>query len=116
MPYTLQTDWSAKGMGAILSQIGKDGEEGVIAYASRSNNKGESNYSSYHGELLAAVWGVQHCSDEGSSASVMAHDEREADREACSLGLDFAGIRVQGGVQAKICQWKRRCLVSQSLA
>ena len=58
--YTLQTDWSAKGMGAILSQIGEDGEEGVIAYASRSNNKAESNYSSYHGELLAAVWGVQH--------------------------------------------------------
>ena len=47
-------------MGAILSQRTEEGEEKVIAYASRSNNAAEKNYSSYHGELLAAVWGVRH--------------------------------------------------------
>jgi hypothetical protein len=32
----------------------------MISYASRSNNKPESNYSSYAGECLAAVWGVRY--------------------------------------------------------
>jgi hypothetical protein len=32
----------------------------VISYASRSNNKPESNYSSYAEECLAAVWGVRY--------------------------------------------------------
>jgi hypothetical protein len=44
----------------ILQQRGEAGEERVIFYASRSNNKPESNYSSYAGKCLAAVWGVQY--------------------------------------------------------
>jgi len=58
--FILSTDWSKKGSSAILSQIWADGIERVIAYASRSHSTAESNYSSYKGEMMAAVWGVDH--------------------------------------------------------
>ncbi|GJP80887.1 hypothetical protein CLOP_g11086 [Closterium sp. NIES-67] len=58
-PFTIYTDWSSMGMGAVLCQeLG--GEERVVAYASRSCTATEANYSSYEGEGLAAVWGVTH--------------------------------------------------------
>jgi hypothetical protein len=44
----------------VLSQRDDQGREFVVAYASRSNNRTERNYSSYFGECLAAVWGVSH--------------------------------------------------------
>jgi hypothetical protein len=42
------------------SEVGQDGLERVIAYASRSNSSSERNYASYKGEMLAAVWGVDY--------------------------------------------------------
>ncbi|GJP46380.1 hypothetical protein CLOM_g5674 [Closterium sp. NIES-68] len=59
LPFTLYTDWSSTGMGAVLCQE-VEGEEQVVAYASRSCTATEANYSSYEGEGLAAVWGVTH--------------------------------------------------------
>ena len=59
-PYILTTDWSQRGMGAILSQVGKDGVEHPICYASRSCNAAEQNYSSFDGECLAVVWATSH--------------------------------------------------------
>ena len=47
-------------MGAVLSQCKPPASEQVIAFASRSCNEYERNYSSYEGEGAAAVWGVQH--------------------------------------------------------
>ena len=47
-------------MGAILSQVGKDGEEHPVCFASRSCNPAEQNYSSFEGECLAVVWATSH--------------------------------------------------------
>ena len=44
-------------MGAFLSQ-GEIGKDYPIAFASRSLNKAERNYSTTEKELLAIVWGV----------------------------------------------------------
>ncbi|XP_063911941.1 uncharacterized protein LOC135128792 [Zophobas morio] len=58
-PFNLTTDASGTGIGAILSQQTKTGDQ-PIAYASRSLNKAELNYSTTDKELLAIVWSVQH--------------------------------------------------------
>ena len=58
-PYSsliLTTDWSQRGMGAILSQLNKEGVEHPICYASRSCNAPEQNYSAFDGECVAVVW------------------------------------------------------------
>jgi hypothetical protein len=58
--FILHTDWSALGIGAIIGQLDEESKKYVIAYASWSNNKVESNYSSYEGECLVVVWAVIH--------------------------------------------------------
>jgi hypothetical protein len=58
--FILQINWSALSIGAILGQLDEEGKEYVIAYASRNNNKHESNYSSYEGECFVVVWVVIH--------------------------------------------------------
>ena len=60
-PFILETDASLKGLGAVLSQKGKDGEVHVIAYASRSLRPSERSmrdYSSAKIELMALKWSV----------------------------------------------------------
>ncbi|XP_069800966.1 uncharacterized protein [Dendropsophus ebraccatus] len=59
-PFVLQTDGSLRGLGAVLTQE-QDGQERVIAYASRTlreSEKNPDNYSSFKLELLAVVWAV----------------------------------------------------------
>ena len=58
-PYVLQTDASEKGLGAVLSQINRQGEEHPIAYASRKLLPRETKYSIIEKECLAVVWALK---------------------------------------------------------
>lgn len=52
--FVLDTDASLHGIGAVLSQI-QNGEERVIAYASRTLSKSQQRYCTTYRELLAVV-------------------------------------------------------------
>ena len=57
MPFILHTDSSFEGLGAALYQK-QEGKLRVIAYASRSVSKSESNYPAHKLEFLALKWSV----------------------------------------------------------
>ena len=54
-PFILDTDASNSGIGGVLSQIGDDGRERVIAYGSRLLTKPERQYCVTRRELLAVL-------------------------------------------------------------
>ena len=57
--FILDTDASAKGLGAVLSQQ-INGSEQVVGYASRTLTKAERQYCATRKEMLALVWGIRH--------------------------------------------------------
>jgi hypothetical protein len=65
-PYVLIADTSLGddkklgGLGAILTQINKNGEHCVIAFASRKLQKHERNFTPFLLEMQAAIWDMEH--------------------------------------------------------
>lgn len=57
IPFILTTDASNYAIGAVLSQI-QEKSERPIAFASRTLNKCETNYSTIEKEALAIIWGI----------------------------------------------------------
>ena len=57
--FILQVDTSNRGVGAILCQKGKDGEDHPIAYASRKLQPREQKLSTTKKECLGIVWAVE---------------------------------------------------------
>ena len=57
-PMILMTDASNVAIGAVLGQIGPDGKEHPIAYASRGLKPAEKNYATIELECLALVYGT----------------------------------------------------------
>ena len=57
LPFLLQTDASADGLGTVLCQV-QDKKERVIAYVSPSLSPSEKNYPAHKLEFLALKWAV----------------------------------------------------------
>ena len=56
-PFILNTDASSEGLGAVLYQV-QNGQEKVIAYASRGLRNSERHYPAHKSEFLCLKWSV----------------------------------------------------------
>ena len=59
-PFLLETDASALGLGAVISQKGDDNRYHPVAFASKTLDKAQKNYHSSKLEFLALKWAVDH--------------------------------------------------------
>ena len=57
--FILQTNASGRGLGAVLSQMGPDGQEHPVRFLSRKLLPRKQKYAAVELECLAIVWAVQ---------------------------------------------------------
>ncbi len=57
-PFIVDSDACQYALGAVISQVGDDGLERPIAYASRTMSKSERNYPTNKREALGGYWAV----------------------------------------------------------
>ena len=60
LDFTIETDASIKGLGAVLCQRQEDGRLHPVSYASRALSKAEERYAITELETLAVVWAISH--------------------------------------------------------
>jgi hypothetical protein len=58
-PFCLDVDWSAKGVGVILSQKGSKLEK-MMAYANKNLIVAQRKFHPVEGECYALIWGIMH--------------------------------------------------------
>ena len=118
LPFTLHTDSSTDGLGAVLYQK-QDGKLRVIAYASRSVSKAESNYPAHKLEFLALKWAVCEKFHEylyGSKSFEVFTDNNPLTYVLTSAKLDACGQRWVAKLANYNFSIKYRCGVSNSEA
>ncbi len=78
LPFTLCTNASSLGIGAVVMQSSEAQRHQVIASASRVLNPAESKYSVTHLEILAVVWALKHFRDSIFSYSITIYTDLSA--------------------------------------
>ena len=118
LPFTLHTDSSTDGLGAVLYQK-QDGKLRVIAYASRSVSKAEANYPAHKLEFLALKWAVCEKFHEylyGSNPFEVFTDNNPLTYVLTSAKLDACGQRWVAKLANYNFSIKYRCGVSNTEA
>ena len=118
LPFTLHIDSSTDGLGAVLYQK-QDGKLRVIAYASRSVSKAESNYPAHKLEFLALKWAVCEKFHEylyGSKSFEVFTDNNPLTYVLTSAKLDACGQRWVAKLANYNFSIKYRCGVSNTEA
>ena len=118
LPFTLHTDSSTDGLGAVLYQK-QDGKMRVIAYASRSVSKAEANYPAHKLEFLALKWAVCEKFHEylyGSKPFEVYTDNNPLTYVLTSAKLDACGQRWVAKLANYNFSIKYRCGVSNTEA
>ena len=118
LPFILHTDSSTDGLGAVLYQK-QNGKQRVIAYASRSVSKAESNYPAHKLEFLALKWVVCEKFHEylyGSKPFEVYTDNNPLTYVLTSAKLDACGQRWVAKLANYNFSIKYRCGVSNTEA
>ena len=118
LPFTLHTDSSIDGLGAVLYQK-QDGKLRAIAYASRLVSKAESNYPAHKLEFLALKWAVCEKFHEylyGSKSFEVFTDNNPLAYVLTSAKLDACGQRWVAKLANYNFSIKYRCGVSNTEA